>query len=390
MRPSRNRIMYNISARQILAIALLSAFIAAAGVACFDRWGGRLHQPTAAFNGDEATAGIAGVADPSVATDEQNNIEVFRAISPGVVSISVTRQPRSFFDAGSRGGGTGSVIDEQGHILTNFHVIEGADQLTVSLGGDKTYPARVVGRDPDTDLAVIKVESALEALKVVPMGDSDRLVVGQKVLAIGNPFGLDRTLTTGVISGLQRPLRARNNRLIEGAIQTDASINPGNSGGPLLDSHGRMIGINSQILSPSGSSAGVGFAVPVSIAKRIVPQLVQNGRVRRPKLGINTRDIASLRNQIDLPVDDGVLIYQVARGGGAATAGLRGVQQTETGDVELGDIIVGIDNDKVANSDDLFRVLDKHQIGETVQVQIYRDGRRMSVPVRLMESSTAR
>src|SRR5919202_4012453 len=158
MRSARNRVMYNISARQILAVALLSASIAAAGVACFDRWGARLQQPTAAFNGgDETTAGIAGVADPSVATDEQNNIEVFRAISPGVASISTTRQPRSFFDAGSRGGGTGSVIDDQGHILTNYHVIEGADQVTVSFGGEKTYPARVVGGDADTDLAVIQV-----------------------------------------------------------------------------------------------------------------------------------------------------------------------------------------------------------------------------------------
>ncbi|HET7114356.1 MAG TPA: PDZ domain-containing protein, partial [Pyrinomonadaceae bacterium] len=185
-------------------------------------------------------------------------------------------------------------------------------------------------------------------------------------------------------------IRARNNRLIEGAIQTDASINPGNSGGPLLDSRGRMIGINSQILSPSGSSAGVGFAVPVSIAKRVVPQLLQNGSVRRPKLGISTRDVEAFRNQVDLPVSEGVLIIQVARGGGAAAAGLRGMQQTEMGDFELGDIIVGIDNDKVNNSDDLFRVLDKHQIGETVQVHIWRDGRRMSVPVRLMESPDSR
>jgi len=227
-------------------------------------------------------------------------------------------------------------------------------------------------------------------LSVIPLGDSDKLVVGQKVLAIGNPFGLDRTLTTGVISGLQRPIRARNQRLIEGAIQTDASINPGNSGGPLLDSHGRMIGINSQILSPSGSSAGVGFAVPVNIAKRVIPQLLQSGAVKRPKLGISTRDVDAIRNQVDLPVNDGVLIVQVARGSGAASAGLRGLQPTENGDVELGDIIVGINSDKVGNSDDLFRVLDKHQIGETVQVQIWRNGKKMSVPVRLMESTDTR
>src|SRR5215203_4513330 len=379
MRTSRNRAMYNISARQILSIALLSAFMAAAGVACFDRWGGRLHQPTAAFNGgDEATA---GVADPSVATDEQNNIEVFRAISPGVVSISATRQPRSFFDAGSRGGGTGSIVDDQGHILTNYHVIEGADQLTVSLGGDKTYPARVIGRDPDTDLAVIQVTGVREPLKVVPMGDSDRLSVGQKVLAIGNPFGLDRTLTTGVISGLQRPIEARNGRIIEGAIQTDASINPGNSGGPLLDSQGRMIGINSQILSPDGGgSVGVGFAVPVNIAKRIIPQLIREGRVVRPKLGVYSRAVSDLRG-IRLPVNEGLLILQLDPNGSAAAAGLRGLSETAEGDPIIGDIITSIDGEKVVNQNDLYRILDKHQFNDTVQVEIVRGGgQRATIP----------
>jgi len=381
--------MYKVSARQILLIALISGIFAAGAVVILDRINNRFQPSQAAFSETPP----AGISDPATSTDEQNNIEVYRTLSPGVVFIHSTSYARDFFGfvEPQEGSGSGSILDQQGNILTNYHVIEGAQKLSVSMGGKKDYSAVVVGGDPDTDLAVIRLtEKPAGGLTVVPMGDSDRLVVGQKVLAIGNPFGLDRTLTTGVISGLQRPLRARNNRLIEGAIQTDASINPGNSGGPLLDSHGRMIGINSQILSPSGSSAGVGFAVPVSIAKRVVPQLLQNGRVRRPKLGISTRDITSLRNQIDLPVDDGVLIYQVARGGGAATAGLRGVQQTETGDVELGDIIVGINNDKVANSDDLFRVLDKHQIGDTVQVQIWRDGRRMSVPVRLMESPDSR
>jgi len=381
--------MYKVSARQILLIAVISGIFAAGAVVILDRINNRFQPSQAAFSETPP----AGITDPATSTDEQNNIEVYRTLSPGVVFIHSTSYARDFFGfvEPQEGSGSGSILDQQGNILTNYHVIEGAQKLSVSMGGKKDYPAVVVGGDPDTDLAVIRLtEKPAGPLTVVPMGDSDRLVVGQKVLAIGNPFGLDRTLTTGVISGLQRPLRARNNRLIEGAIQTDASINPGNSGGPLLDSHGRMIGINSQILSPSGSSAGVGFAVPVSIAKRIVPQLVQNGRVRRPKLGINTRDISTLRNQIDLPVDDGVLIYQVARGGGAAAAGLRGVQQTEMGDVELGDIIVGINNDKVANSDDLFRVLDKHQIGDTVQVQIWRGGRRMSVPVRLMESPDSR
>lgn len=381
--------MYKLSARQILLIALISGLFAAGVVVFVDHIYNRFQPSGIAFS----EAPPAGITDPAASTDEQNNIEVYRTLSPGVVFIHSTSYARDFFGfvEPQEGSGSGSILDQQGNILTNYHVIEGAQKLSVSMGGKKDYSAVVVGGDPDTDLAVIRLtEKPAGQLTVVPLGDSDKLVVGQKVLAIGNPFGLDRTLTTGVISGLQRPIRARNNRLIEGAIQTDASINPGNSGGPLLDSHGRMIGINSQILSPSGSSAGVGFAVPVSIAKRIVPQILQNGRVRRPKLGINTRDIAQLSNQIDLPVSDGVLIVNVARGSGAATAGLRGIQRTEMGDIELGDIIVGIDNDKVGNSDDLFRVLDRHQIGETVQVQIWRDGKRMSVPVRLMESPDAR
>ena len=381
--------MYKLSARQILLIALISGVFAAGIVVLVDRLGNRFQPSEAAFS-EKAPAGIT---DPSIATDEQNNIEVYRTLSSGVVFIHSTSYARDFlgFVEPQEGSGSGSIIDEQGDILTNYHVIEGAQKLSVSLGGQKDYAARVIGGDPDTDLAVIRlIEKPTGPLTVVPLGDSDKLAVGQKVLAIGNPFGLNRTLTTGVISGLQRPIRARNNRLIEGAIQTDASINPGNSGGPLLDSHGRMIGINSQILSPSGASSGVGFAVPINIAKRVVPQLLQGGQVRRPKLGISTRDVEAIRNQIDLPVSDGVLILQVARGGGAANAGLRGLQQTENGDVEIGDIILGINGEKVRNQDELFRVTEKHQVGETVQVLILRDGQRMTVPVRLTEAPDTR
>jgi len=380
--------MYKLSARQIILIAFISALVAAGTVAVVDHLYNRLEPSQAALS----EAPPAGITDPATVTDEQNNIEVYRVLSPGVVFIHSTSYGRDFFGyvEPQEGSGSGSILDQQGNILTNYHVIEGAQKLSVSLGG-KDYAATVVGGDPDTDLAIIKlVEKPVGPLTIIPLGDSDKLVVGQKVLAIGNPFGLDRTLTTGVISGLQRPIRARNNRLIEGAIQTDASINPGNSGGPLLDSRGRMIGINSQILSPSGSSAGVGFAVPVSIAKRVVPQLIETGKVRRPKLGIGTLDLESVRSQVDLPIKEGVIIRQVVRGGGAAAAGLRGLQQTEMGDVELGDIIVGIDNDKVENSDALFRVLDKHQIGEVVQVQIWRNGRQITVPVRLMDSPDSR
>ncbi len=381
--------MYRLSARQILLIALISGLFAAGAIAVVDRVSNRLQPSHAAYSEKSAS----GITDPATATDEQNNIEIYRTLSPGVVNVHSTSYARDFFGfvEPQEGSGSGSIIDQDGNILTNYHVIEGAQKLAVSFGGQKNYAAKVVGGDPDTDLAVIKlIETPKEPLTIVPLGDSDKLEVGQKVLAIGNPFGLDRTLTTGVISGLQRPIRARNGRPIEGAIQTDASINPGNSGGPLLDSHGRMIGINSQILSPSGASAGVGFAVPVNIAKRIVPELVRSGEIRRPKLGITTRDVEALKNQVELPVPDGVLIYQVAPGGAAANAGLHGLTQTENGDVEIGDVIVGIDNEKVANTDELYRILNKHAVSDQVQVQIVRNGRRTSVPVRLTETPDTR
>jgi putative serine protease PepD len=381
--------MYRLSARQILVIALVSGLFAAGAIAVVDRVSNRLQPAHAAYSESSPSA----ISDPATATDEQNNIEIYRSLSPGVVNVHSTSYARDFFGfvEPQEGSGSGSVIDQSGNILTNYHVIEGAQKLAVSFGGQKNYAAKVVGGDPDTDLAVIKlIEMPKEPLTIIPLGDSDRLEVGQKVLAIGNPFGMDRTLTTGVISGLQRPIRARNGRPIEGAIQTDASINPGNSGGPLFDSHGRMIGINSQILSPSGASAGVGFAVPVNIAKRIVPELVRSGEIRRPKLGISTRDVEQLKSQVELPVSDGVLIWQIAPGGPAANAGLRGLTQTENGDVEIGDVIVGIDNEKVGNTDELYRILNKHPLGDQVQVQILRNGRRMSVPVRLTETPDTR
>ena len=381
--------MYRLSARQILVIALISGLFAAGAIAVVDRVSNRLQPAQAAYS----EAAPRGISDPASASDEQNNIEIYRSLSPGVVNVHSTSYARDFFGfvEPQEGSGSGSVIDQDGNILTNYHVIEGAQKVAVSFGGQKNYAAKVAGGDPDTDLAVIKlIETPKEPLTIVPLGDSDRLEVGQKVLAIGNPFGLDRTLTTGVISGLQRPIRARNGRPIEGAIQTDASINPGNSGGPLLDSHGRMIGINSQILSPTGASAGVGFAVPVNIAKRIVPELVRSGQIRRPKLGIGSRDVELLKNQVELPVSEGIVILQVLPGGPAANAGLRGITQTENGDFEIGDIILGIDSQKITNTDDLYRILDKHAIGDLVQVQVIRNGRRTSVPVRLTETPDTR
>jgi len=377
--------MYRLSARQILVIGLASALFASIAVLGFSKLSDRFSP----FSSALSISTPSNITDPSVASDEQNNIEVYKAIAPGVVYIQSTTTERDFFGLFSEareGAGSGSIIDDQGDILTNYHVIANAEKLTVNFGGDRKYAAKVVGKDPDTDLAVIRLlETPREAITVVPLGDSDKLIVGQKVLAIGNPFGLDRTLTTGVISGLQRPIRAQNGRQIEGAIQTDASINPGNSGGPLLDSHGRMIGINSQIESPSGASAGVGFAIPVNIAKRIVPQLVRNGYVQRPKLGIVPRDVESLSGQVRLPVSYGTMIWQVQPGGPAANAGLRGLVQTEDGDIELGDIIIAIDGEKISNNDDLYRTLDKHQVGDTVNIEVMRNGRSIRVPVRLSD-----
>ena len=394
---NRNSV-YQLSARQLLLLAFASALIAIGATALFYNlsWLLRASGESVVTLAEQAPTGIS---DPSVTTDEQNSIEVYKSISPGVAFINTTSYQQDFWGEvqQGKGNGSGSVIDTNGNILTNYHVIEGAQKLTVSFGGDKVYPAKVVGGDPDTDLAVIKIEPPASGLTVVPLGDSDKLTVGQKVLAIGNPFGLDRTLTTGVISGLQRPIRSRpvagapTGRPIDAAIQTDASINPGNSGGPLLDKFGRMIGINSQILSPAGGSVGVGFAVPVNIAKRIIPQLIQFGEVRRPKIGANLLSVATLMEQgARLPIETGLVVRSVAPGASAASAGLRGLSQDASGGVVLGDIIVSIDGEKMNDVDDLFRYLDKKQFGDTIQVQVYRDGKTTTVPVRLLANQPAR
>lgn len=383
--------VYQLSARQILLLALATALIAVGATALLYTFSNLLtakDQSGITF----AEAAPAGISDPSTTTDEQNSIEVYKTISPGVAFINTTSYTQDFWGGvqEGKGNGSGSVIDASGHILTNAHVIEGAQKLTVSFGGDKVYPARVIGKDADTDLAVIKIDPPPTGMTVVPLGDSNQLSVGQKVLAIGNPFGLDRTLTTGVISGLQRPIRARNNQPIDAAIQTDASINPGNSGGPLLDKFGRMIGINSQILSPAGGSVGVGFAVPVNTAKRVVPQLIQFGSVRRPKMGVDGVGIEKLAERgLDLPVQKGLLLYTVANGGPAYAAGLRGLSRDAEGDLVLGDVITSIDGTAISDLDDLYRYLDKKQIGDTVQVKVVRDGRDLTLPVRLSGSAPA-
>lgn len=376
-----NKAVYQMSARQIILLAFAAALVAVGATALLyslQKYWGTADPSTVTL----AETAPAGISDPSTVTDEQNSIEVYRSLAPGVAFINTTTYQQDFWGGvqEGKGNGSGSVIDNQGHILTNYHVVEDAQKLTVSFGGDKVYQAKYVGGDPDTDLAVIKIEPPAGGMTVVPFGDSDRLVVGQKVLAIGNPFGLDRTLTTGVISGLQRPIRARNNRPIDAAIQTDASINPGNSGGPLLDKNGKMIGINSQILSPAGGSVGVGFAIPANTAKRVIPQILQFGEVKRPKLGATLPSVSELKEQgYRMPVEKGLLVYQVSPNSPASAAGLKGI----TSDGTIGDIIVSADGQAMNSLDDLYRLLDKKQFGETVQLEVYRSGKNVTVPVKL-------
>lgn len=380
--------VYQLSARQLVLLAFASALIAVGTMACLSNFGGFMQMRNSNIAAAEDSPTPQGISNPATVSDEQNSIEVYKSLAPGVAFITTSSQVQNFYGEDfetEKGNGSGSVIDANGHILTNYHVIEGSTKLTVSFGGEKTYPAKVIGGDPDTDLAVIKIEPGQDKLTVVQLGDSDQLDVGQKVLAIGNPFGLDRTLTTGVISGLQRPIRARNGRPIEGAIQTDASINPGNSGGPLLDKFGKMIGINSQILSPQGGSVGVGFAIPVNIAKRVVPQIIQFGEVRRPKLGATLYKVEQLVEQgIKMPITKGLLIRSVSPGGSAATAGLRGLSQSSDGELVLGDIITSIDSSPIGDLDDLYKLLDKKQIGDTIQVEIYRNNKSQTIAVKLM------
>jgi S1-C subfamily serine protease len=376
--------MYQVSGKQLATLVLLSAAgVALILVACTQY----------AVNKGDVGIERPVIADPTVASDEQNNIEIYRTVSPGVVNITSKSYTETWFGIyPQQGTGSGSIIDAEGHILTNSHVVQGAQQLEVQIEDNK-YPARLIGTDPDNDLAVIKVNAPRDRLTVVKLGTSQGLQVGQKVLAIGNPFGLQRTLTTGIISGLERPLRdPETRRTIEGAIQTDASINPGNSGGPLLNARGEMIGINTAIYSPSGGSVGIGFAVPVDMARKIIPDLIAKGYVSHPWLGIATIMPLNTRaaRQLQLPTEEGLIFATVIRGSGAAAAGLRAsiIRDSFYGNVSLerlGDVIVSIDKQPVKNTDDLLRVLKARQTGQTVQVELIRQGERLTVPVRLSE-----
>lgn len=315
--------------------------------------------------------------------DEKATIAVFENVSPSVVHITniATRRDAFTMDVTEipRGTGSGFIWDEQGHIVTNYHVIQGADTARVTLSDGSTYDGKVLGSAPDKDIAVVKIDAPHDKLPKVALGDSTELRVGQKVLAIGNPFGLDQTLTTGVISGLGREIKSVNQRTIYDVIQTDAPINPGNSGGPLLDTHGRVIGINTAIYSPTGSSAGIGFAVPASTINRMVPQILQYKRVIRPVMGVN---LASDQVAKALNVK-GVIVQSVMAGGPAARAGLTGMTRAPDGGWVVGDVLVKIDGATLAKSDDLFQALDKRKIGDEVALEIVNSGRSRTVRLSL-------
>ena len=330
---------------------------------------------------------IASLSTPASALlpDEENTIAVFREAAPSVVFVTnVALEQNQYQDefAVPQGAGSGFVWDKQGHIVTNFHVVQGGDAFLVTFDDQTQVQAKLIGTDANKDIAVLKIEEKYDKLKPIAVGSSDKLLVGQQVLAIGNPFGLDHSLTKGIISALGRVVQGIGGVTIHDMIQTDAAINPGNSGGPLLDSGGHLIGMNTMIFSRSGSSAGVGFAVPVSFIKRIVPQLIQFGKVIRPGIGITV--LTAGQKYYLLGDQDGVVIDQVVRGGPAAKAGLRGGRHLAGGRYSAGDMIVGVDSHAVKDFDDLFSALDLYKVGDSVTVKIKREGKELSFPISLI------
>lgn len=316
--------------------------------------------------------------------DEQATVHLFENTSPSVVYITAVTRRRDFFGRFTGevplGTGTGFVWDRDGHIVTNAHVLQGASNARVVMHDQTSYTAEYVGHSNRHDLAVLRIDAPAQSLRQVRLGDSDRVRVGQSVYAIGNPFGYSATLTTGIISALSRQIEGLTGDIIEDVIQIDAAINTGNSGGPLLDSRGRLIGINSQIASPSGTSAGIGFAIPVNTVMRVVPQLIANGEYTPARLGISTDQqlnrMVAARHGVN-----GVVVAEVDPRSGAARAGLRG---TEWNANQLGDIIVGIDDEPVRSFRELLLVLDRYQPGDTVEVTVSRDGDMHDIVVPLM------
>ncbi|MDE0988804.1 MAG: trypsin-like peptidase domain-containing protein [Pseudomonadales bacterium] len=338
-----------------------------------------------ATNKENPTAVATAETTPVFLTnDEQNNISVFKSASPSVVFVTNTQLRRQRFSLNvmeiPRGSGTGFIWDESGLIVTNFHVVQGANKITIELQSNKSYQATVVGSAPEKDIALLKIDAPNEDLQPLPLGDSTSLAVGRKVLAIGNPFALDTTLTVGVVSALGREIKSITNRTIKNVIQTDAAINPGNSGGPLLNSNGQLVGVNTAIYSPTGASAGIGFAIPVNAVKVIVPQLIEHGKLIRPVLGIETlTDYWTRRLRVK-----GVAILSVREGLPAAKAGMVGVREDRRGKIHLGDVIIAINGQNVINEDSLLNQLEQFSPGDNVKVTTLKDEKIHNYNVQLV------
>jgi putative serine protease PepD len=376
-------------ARIILAalVLLLGAFWVGA------RFGPR--QPTdveALPLGGSTTPKSIAQRDAALTEDEAINVRIYRQVSPAVANILTKATEYDFFmdPVPVEGAGSGFVIDPRGYILTNFHVVEGAQSIEVVLGDQSRYPAKFIGADQRNDVALVKIDPKGKNLVALALGDSAAIQVGQKVLAIGNPFGFQSTLTTGVVSALGRTVQTSQTTFIDEAIQTDAAINRGNSGGPLINSHGQVIGINSAIYTPTGTTAGIGFAIPINTAKSIANDLITDGRVHRAFLGVETLPVGGwLSEALDLPVKEGLLVQRATKGGPAAAAGIHGGDRVaEAGMRRIaigGDVIVAIDNQKIASQLDVNLVLNRKRPGDNITVSVYRGGKKMDIPVKLGE-----
>src|SRR5467141_454089 len=379
--------------RMLLACAIIIGAAYWAGA----RWGQRQPVGVAAVQRSSKDVSAANVAarDAALTDQEAIHLRVYRQVSPAVANILTKATEYDFFmdPVPVEGAGSGFVIDEKGHILTNFHVVQEAQSIEVVLGDQSRYPAKFIGADQRTDVALVKIEPKGKRLVALALGDSAALQVGQKVLAIGNPFGFQSTLTTGVVSAIGRTVQTSQTTFIDEAIQTDAAINRGNSGGPLINSRGEVIGINSAIYTPTGTTAGIGFAIPITTAKSIANDLITDGRVHRAFLGVETLPIGGwLSEALDLPVQEGLLVETVTRGGPAAAAGIQGGDRLVQAGMRRihigGDVIVAIDGQKVAGQLDVNVVLNRKRPGDTVNVTVYRGGKKMDIPVKLGERTS--
>jgi S1-C subfamily serine protease len=364
------------------------------------RWGPRGPQRVEAvplgLNSKSADNVSLAQRDAALTDDESINVRVYRQAAPAVANILTKATEYDFFmdPVPVEGAGSGFIIDIKGYILTNNHVVEGAQSIEVVLGDQSRYPAKVIGSDPRNDVALIKIEPKNKPLVALPLGDSTTIQVGQKVLAIGNPFGFQSTLTTGVVSAIGRTVQTSQTTFIDEAIQTDAAINRGNSGGPLINSHGQVIGINSAIYTPSGTTAGIGFAIPINTAKRIAHDLMTDGRVHQAFLGVDSYAVGGgLAEALDLPVQEGLLVQTLSRGGPAAQAGLHGGDRIAQLGMRRfyvgGDVIVAIDGQKIATQLDVNLVLNRKRPGDSVTVTVYRGGKKLDIPVKLGERPRA-